>query len=48
MVPYYIWTLRLWFYDISLKRSGIWRLDIEFLSRKIFMGKRKFEFFTHQ
>lgn len=45
MQPFYKWTLRLWFFDIQWKRQGFWRLDVEYLSRRIFVGKRELAFF---
>ena len=48
MLPYYKWTLRLWCFDINWKNKGINRLEIEFLSRKRFVGKYQFKFFFHK
>lgn len=48
MIPYYRWTLRLWFIELNWKRSGFWRLDISYLSRKMFVGKYSIKFFSHK
>ena len=48
MIPYYIWTLRVWCFDINWKRSGLWRLNVEYLSRRSYVGKYQFRFFKHK
>ena len=47
MIPLHIWTLRLWCFDISWKRKGLWRLEFKYLSRDIYVGKYQFKFFMH-
>jgi hypothetical protein len=48
MLPYYVWTLRLWCFDFSWKRAGLWKLHVTFLSRKRYVGKYRFAFFNNR
>lgn len=48
MIPYYRWKLRLWFFEIQWKNKGLWKLKIELMNRKTYVGKREFNFLRYR